>query len=81
VFPARGKEIFFFLRSVQTGPGSDSVRAVGRCPGYEADWAPPLYNRRIMGGAVSTAASSCIAVGLTERHNGSYSFTVPGLCI
>jgi hypothetical protein len=32
-----------------------------------------------MGGVVSTAASSCIVVGLTERHNGSYSFTVPYL--
>jgi hypothetical protein len=39
---------------------------VGRCPGYAANWALPLYNRRIMGGAVSTAASSCIAAGLTE---------------
>jgi hypothetical protein len=61
------KEIFL-LRSFQNGSGFDSIGAVGRCQGYEADWAPPLYNRRIMGGAVSTAASSCIAAGLTERQ-------------
>jgi len=41
---------------------------VGRCLECEADWAPPLYNRRIIGGAVSTASSSRIAVGLAERQ-------------
>lgn len=67
MFPARGKETFL-LRSVQTGPGSDSIRAVGRCLWYEADRAPPLYNRTIMGGAVTTAVSSCSAAGVTGRQ-------------